>query len=539
MNRINRKIILHLSWSLLLLGTSAKAQYFNFSQYSQTPQRVNPAHVAASDYEQANLIYRNQNTAADFDINSSNISYQRPFRFSKKQRHFLGFGISALDDRTGGSALLNKQDIGLTTGLNIKLDETQTLNFGVSGMLKRLNFSLDGLETGFQYQNSNGSTLSSFIGEDFVSESKTTIGVNAGVLWEKKDKNGRQIAQFGWAIYDLNQPGEFLKGGNNYILPRSNLFQLGIRAFNNDKLSVYPQLLVLLSGKVLNINSGITWEYTLPEGKKFSKLVLQTNYVVSSYGSIGFRLSGEKYSAGMSYDLGFASTQVANAGAIEISFAYHKLVREKRKPATIIAEAEAKDLQDIDEVVIQEDTDLDNVDTLSVIMDTLVNIKEEVVETELEIPVVKNDSANAEMDQESSDVTILSEYSPGTSVGELIYSNVRMERLNIICEFDFNKSELKQEVQSYLNELGEELKGQNIIAIEIIGHTDAVGPADYNMNLSTERAHSIAAFLAKQGIPWDKLSVTGKGESQPLPGVTNDRENRRVEVLIFSQKNTE
>ena len=130
---------------------------------------------------------------------------------------------------------------------------------------------------------------------------------------------------------------------------------------------------------------------------------------------------------------------------------------------------------------------------------------------------------------------VLPEYRPSTAAGELMYSNVKMEKLNIVCEFDFNQAVLKSEVHGYLENLGKRLDGKNIIAIEIIGHTDAVGTKDFNMLLSTKRAHAIASRLADLGIPWVKMTVSGKGESQPLPEGSSDEENRRVEVFIFSQ----
>jgi len=548
-----RGILKYWYCGLLFISTATQAQYFNFSQYDQTPLRVNPAYVVASDYEQVNLIYRNQNTAAEFDMNTGSLSYQRPIRFKKSGRYNMGIGVSALNDRTGGATLLNNQHLGLSTGGNINLNKSNVLSIGFSGMLKRKHFSLDGLTSGFQYNDINGFDPKNFIGEDFSSESKISVGINAGLLWQKKDENGDQLTHLGWALYDVNEPNEFFNGSEENRLLRTNVFQLGARAYKGEQFSVYPQVLILTSGKVVNINTGIIWEHKLMEKgpKRISKIALHTNYVIGSFGSLGFRLHGKKYSAGLSYDLGFASTQVANTGAIEISFTYHKLVREKTLPEEIVAQEEEKQNEliewrdtaavQLDSAVIAVEVDPVIADSSMVaVKDSIANLlasEEKTKEEELPDIIQPLEEENVTvMEEKKSEVTILSEYRPSTSTGELIYSDVRMEKVNIICEFDFNQAILKREVSDYLEKLAGQLIDQNIIAIEIIGHTDAVGSEDYNMQLSTRRAHAIGAFLAERGIAWSKMSVTGKGESQPITIDASNEENRRVEVLIFSQQ---
>ncbi len=67
------------------------------------------------------------------------------------------------------------------------------------------------------------------------------------------------------------------------------------------------------------------------------------------------------------------------------------------------------------------------------------------------------------------------------------------------------------------------------------GHTDSIGPDDYNQRLSERRAQAAYDFLVAAGIAPERLRAVGFGESRPA--VPNDTEenraiNRRVEFIF-------
>ncbi|MDA3954205.1 MAG: OmpA family protein [Bacteroidales bacterium] len=75
------------------------------------------------------------------------------------------------------------------------------------------------------------------------------------------------------------------------------------------------------------------------------------------------------------------------------------------------------------------------------------------------------------------------------------------------------------------------------LKIEISGHTDNTGNSEYNLNLSNNRAKSVYNYLIKNGIPVERLSYIGYGESQPLSSNKTEfgkAENRRTEIKITS-----
>ncbi len=71
--------------------------------------------------------------------------------------------------------------------------------------------------------------------------------------------------------------------------------------------------------------------------------------------------------------------------------------------------------------------------------------------------------------------------------------------------------------------------------IEVVGHTDRTGPADYNLALSQRRARAVADILIAEGVSAGRVRAIGKGEDEPI--ATNytpqgRAQNRRVEILI-------
>ena len=54
------------------------------------------------------------------------------------------------------------------------------------------------------------------------------------------------------------------------------------------------------------------------------------------------------------------------------------------------------------------------------------------------------------------------------------------------------------------------------IGIELTGHTDAKGSAEYNLQLAKKRAESVADYLTSAGISADRIVVQSAGEADPI-----------------------
>jgi len=100
--------------------------------------------------------------------------------------------------------------------------------------------------------------------------------------------------------------------------------------------------------------------------------------------------------------------------------------------------------------------------------------------------------------------------------------------------FDFDKAVIRQEDIPKLDRDVATLKEWGDVKVEVAGHTCNIGTDEYNMGLSQRRADAVRNYLISQGIPADRLTATGYGESQPTADNSTREgrvQNRRVELV--------
>ena len=106
--------------------------------------------------------------------------------------------------------------------------------------------------------------------------------------------------------------------------------------------------------------------------------------------------------------------------------------------------------------------------------------------------------------------------------------------------FDFDKAKVtdegRQAIEEYRKGLRPELTDAYMAVV--IGHTDSVGDAQYNMGLSLRRAEAVRDYLVSTGGPAEKLRVVGRGANDPIASNKTDEGralNRRVEVIVVGE----
>ena len=82
--------------------------------------------------------------------------------------------------------------------------------------------------------------------------------------------------------------------------------------------------------------------------------------------------------------------------------------------------------------------------------------------------------------------------------------------------YEFGQWNLTPESQKELDNLVKLLNDNPNITIELSAHTDSVGTAESNMELSQKRANAAVEYLIGKGIAKDRLVPKGYGESQPV-----------------------
>jgi OOP family OmpA-OmpF porin len=99
--------------------------------------------------------------------------------------------------------------------------------------------------------------------------------------------------------------------------------------------------------------------------------------------------------------------------------------------------------------------------------------------------------------------------------------------------FDFDKSNIKDEMVPVLEEVQMILKDERDTNFILSGHTDSTGPETYNQGLSERRAASVKDWLTNNGVSAARLEAVGFGETRSK--YNNDTKegrklNRRVEL---------
>jgi len=104
--------------------------------------------------------------------------------------------------------------------------------------------------------------------------------------------------------------------------------------------------------------------------------------------------------------------------------------------------------------------------------------------------------------------------------------------------FDYDKYEIRREDEEILRENAAFLKKNPKMKIQIEGHCDERGTAEYNLALGERRANSTKKYLVSLGITSDRISTISYGEERPLDPRSNEEawaKNRRAHIVVLSK----
>lgn len=100
--------------------------------------------------------------------------------------------------------------------------------------------------------------------------------------------------------------------------------------------------------------------------------------------------------------------------------------------------------------------------------------------------------------------------------------------------FDVGKSTIKPESMGEINRIVQLMTENPDLKFSVEGHTDSTGNAASNQSLSEARSKAIVDKLVEMGIAADRLTSSGKGQSNPIADNGTDEgraKNRRVEFV--------
>jgi outer membrane protein OmpA-like peptidoglycan-associated protein len=104
--------------------------------------------------------------------------------------------------------------------------------------------------------------------------------------------------------------------------------------------------------------------------------------------------------------------------------------------------------------------------------------------------------------------------------------------------FDFDQATLTASARDKLAGIAGVLMDYAGVTLHLDGHTDNIGSAAHNLDLSRRRAAAVRDYLLSQGVPAANVTAAGFGKAKPIASnetAAGRQQNRRVEMLISGE----
>ena len=116
--------------------------------------------------------------------------------------------------------------------------------------------------------------------------------------------------------------------------------------------------------------------------------------------------------------------------------------------------------------------------------------------------------------------------------------------------FDFDRAVLRPAGMTTLDGFMGQMKGVDYDKVTVVGHTDRFGSNAYNQKLSERRADAVKSYMVAKGVPSNRITTEGKGESMPQTKageclgpktakvVACLQQDRRVDIDVIGSRST-
>lgn len=481
---------------LLCLNAFVYGQQFNYSLIDFTHQRINPATTGLQNQWYASLVHREQSKGADFKIRSTALSAAYPQLFPKNGGVRGALGIDMLNDVSGLNNSFKVREVGLNYALRLVDEELQSLNLGVSVYYQDRGFDFNQVTTNSQYISGRGFDLNLANGENLIEFHQSFYRLNTGVFWQKSTSRKQKAGHFGLSVFDLNRPSDTFYANSSRFDP-TYFLSFGFMSYNDISWHVYPNILLVNQAGRMLYNASIETTYTIDSDQTVS---FKPRYLLNRELVAVFEYQKGNMVFGVSYDIPLNGRNSANLGTFEFGMKIFgdvqpKTRKRKRKDNQNRPVTEKPEIKPIPDWLPKPYT-----------------------------PLVA---------QNKGSVSLTSPESLPNPAG---VARIELEQT---VHYATDQAALIPDVATRLKEFIESLDPDSNYLIYIEGHTDSSGSAAYNMELSIQRANSIADFLEKYGLDRAKMEIVGYGEELPITN-NDDRMgralNRRVELRLILQQ---
>lgn len=479
---------------MVLLG-SARGQYTQYSLYRFAEPRINPANLGLTNYASFGALYRSQQSQPGVQINSAYI--QASYPFLRRKGTWSAIGVEASSDREGTGGVFQTNQLGVQYGYYIPLSKFKLLALGASVHYFSRRIDISELSTGNQFQAGIGFDPFISQGEGFQDFNTNYLSFGGGFKYQEVDKKSMLKTYIGAALFHLNRPREdFIQQQDR--LPINVTGEFGVQIMQRKYARVYFETLIWQVQNNASLNAGlVTWIDLRKYDNRLrgQSLNVFLKYLLEEGGMVGVQWDNQIFSLGASYDVPLFAN-AAHQGAFEVGIKVRRPVKAKSKKTK--RKKNQPTSRRFNRPVRRTNPDEDEL--------TIVRKREEPVAVSDTLQIVEVDSI-----PEARDVLI------------------------VHFGFEFGDTDPIIEDEYVFEQVLERLEEDQELRIEIVGHTDDVGPTRFNQRLSVLRAQAIYDILFEMGADPDRMEFMGRGEDESLvPNDTeeNRAENRRVEIVF-------
>ncbi|WP_188462985.1 PorP/SprF family type IX secretion system membrane protein [Marivirga lumbricoides] len=471
------------------------AQEPNFSMYQSTPFFTNPGSIGLVQDVRLMLNYRNQSIAAGESFVTSSLSGYYPIYIGN---HRLVVAGDFLNDQV--SDFVNTNGGLLGVAYSIRLTASSELSFGVQGGYFQRN-TAGNFTTDDQFVN-GGFDPNAVSGDVLINQSKSYPTLSTGLYYRLTDNQGREKASLGGAIFNATQPNISLTDSKNDNLPISFKATAGYKVYQGLKLSVMPttRWISQTGNNFFNIGSRFGYELNNTE-KAGKKIELGLWYNSNDLGVFSMSYEQANLSIGASYDMALAN-DLGNTqnGIFELAIS----LRIKKKGKEYMSEQVVPDNSIPKEDTYQEEEEV-------ILEEAPVVIEEE--QKVIATPIIEEEELDIE--------ALNSEFSHRDYL--------------IRFEHDSDSDVISDNQEKVINEVTKVLQENPDLNVLIVGHASSPGSTSINQKISEERAENIANILISNGISSSRITIVGRGESEPIEDNSTEygaSENRRVQLIF-------
>jgi outer membrane protein OmpA-like peptidoglycan-associated protein len=184
----------------------------------------------------------------------------------------------------------------------------------------------------------------------------------------------------------------------------------------------------------------------------------------------------------------------------------------------------------------------DQVGQAAKVSDTKIGeVQKQVEATQMDVAGLKKSDADqnqkiAQLSDTAKDALARAQEAGKLAKGKFLYEVTLTDES---VKFGFNRSQLSAEAKAALDAFAKKLLAENKnVYVEVQGHTDSIGSAEYNLSLGQARAEAVMRYLNMQhGFPLHRMNAISYGSTKPIADNKSSKgrgQNRRVALVVLA-----